>query len=135
MARADFGWAIVRLGFGLSLAFFHGYAKLFHGGHAAVAGIVEKLGFPVPVAFGWAAGLAEFAGGLLLAVGLATRPAAIAIGITMGVALYHLRQEPIASSELALLYLAVVVMALLVGGGRFSLDRSLRLRLPLEPRS
>ena len=47
---------------------------------------VGNLGFPFPVVFAWAAVLAEVVGGLLLALGLFTRPAALSIVATMLVA-------------------------------------------------
>ena len=73
------------------------------------------------------AGLAEFAGGILLAIGLCTRPAAFFILCTMGVAagIAH-SDDPYRDKELALLFGAVAVMFLLAGSGRFSVDRLLR---------
>jgi uncharacterized membrane protein YphA (DoxX/SURF4 family) len=40
---------------------------------------IEGMGMPAPVLFAWLAALAEFAGGLLLAVGLLTRPTALVV--------------------------------------------------------
>ncbi len=131
MRRADLAWAIVRITFGLSLCLFHGYAKVFGGGVQGLTGAVANLGFPHASLFAWAAALSELAGGALLALGLATRPAAAFIAFTMGVALYSHRAE-LAHGELALLYLVVAVFALVAGGGAFSLDTRLRLRLPVE---
>lgn len=132
---SELGWAITRVVFGASLALFHGYAKVFEGGAQKLAGGVAELGLPLPHVFAWAASIAEFFGGLLVALGLLTRPAAAMCAVTMIVALYRHRADPFAYSELALLYLAVMVMALLVGGGRFSLDRFLGLRNPFGRRT
>src|SRR4051812_36018328 len=66
----DLALLILRVSFGFALALTHGRAKL-----AAPTRFFEGLGkhgFPLPVLFGWAAILSEFAGGLLLAVGLLT---------------------------------------------------------------
>ena len=105
---------------------------------------VESLGFPLPGLFAWAAALAEFLGGLCVALGLGTRVAAALAGFTMFVAaflrhhaLQHLlvavgamraSEETVRSwgnPELALLYLVVFGTLVLTGGGRFSLDHLL----------
>lgn len=132
---SELGWFITRVVFGASLALFHGYAKVFEGGAERLAETVAGLGFPLPHVFAWAASVAEFFGGLLVALGLLTRPAAALCAGTMIVALYRHRVDPFARSELALLYLAVMVMALLVGGGKFSLDRFLGIRNPFARRT
>jgi putative oxidoreductase len=132
---SDAGWAATRFIFGSSLALFHGYGKVFEGKVHGLASAVAAMGFPAPTAFAWSASIAEFLGGILVALGLLTRPAATACALTMLVALYQLRTEPLAKAELALLYLAVMVLAILVGGGRFSLDRFVRMRSPVQRRT
>lgn len=127
---SELAWAFTRFVFGASLAFFHGYDKVFNGKVYSLAGGVRDLGFPFPLFFAWAASLAEFFGGLFVALGFLTRPAAGFCAFTMMVALYRHRVDPFAKSELALLYFSVFVLALLVGGGRFALDRTLGLRNP-----
>lgn len=126
---SELGWGLVRVVFGGSLAFFHGYAKVFGGKVAGLAGTVADLGLPFPHFFAWAASLSEFAGGLLVAVGLATRPAAAFCATTMLVALYRHRADPIDRMELALLYFSVMLLAVLHGGGRFALDRFISTRV------
>jgi putative oxidoreductase len=133
-ARAELGWLIVRVTFGVSLAFFHGYSKVFLGGASGLVATLGNMGLPAPLFFAWCAALAEFAGGLLVAAGLATRYAALAVAFTMSVALYHHRDDPVRQWELALLYLAPMVAAALIGGGRYSLDSWIRLRWPIERR-
>lgn len=121
-ALADVGLLLLRLFTGLALAFAHGFGKV-PPSEGFVASVVE-MGFPAPEAFAWAAGLSEFAGGLLLAVGLLTRPAALMIAITMAVAAFVRHAgDPFSSQEKALLFLAVAVAFLFVGSGRYSLDR------------
>lgn len=44
---------------------------------------IADMGFPAPQSFAWAAGLLEFGGDILLALGLMTRPASLLIGVTM----------------------------------------------------
>jgi putative oxidoreductase len=121
MRHVDLAWALVRVVFGLSLAVFHGWGKV-SGGVDKLVGTVEKLGFPYPEVFAWCAALAEFGGGLLVALGLLTRPAAAAAAFTMMVALYNHRVDPFAKSEMALLYLSVMLAAVLLGSGRYGVD-------------
>ena len=125
-ARADAGLLVLRVFVGLGLALGHGMGKMppserFIGG-------VAGMGFPAPALFGWAAGLAEFAGGLLLALGLLTRPSAFFILPTMLVAAF-LREGPsFGDKEKALLYAAAAVLFVLAGAGRYSLDALIRRR-------
>ncbi|MBI3183379.1 MAG: DoxX family membrane protein [Myxococcales bacterium] len=129
---AQIGWAIVRVVFGLSMAFFHGYGKVFEGRTAGLARTVAELGLPAPSFLAWLAALAELGGGLLVALGLATRYAAASVCAVMLVALYRHLPEGIAKMELAALYLSVMLMAVAAGGGRYSLDTFARLQLPIS---
>lgn len=123
----DFGLLLLRLFAGASLALAHGINKL-PPSERFVGGVVD-MGFPAAPAFAWAAGMAETFGGLLLAIGLLTRPAAFFIVVTMAVAAF-LRQagDPFVERELALLYGAVAMQFLFTGPGRLSLDALLRNR-------
>ncbi len=121
----NIGLALLRIFTGLALAFGHGLGKI-----PPSAGFVEgvgKLGFPVPEFFAWAAGLSEFAGGILLAVGLLTRPAAFFILITMLVAaLIRHAADPFAVKEKALLFAGIALLFVLVGAGKYGVDALLR---------
>lgn len=121
------GLLVLRVFAGVSLALAHGLGKLPPSARF-VAGVGE-MGFPFPLLFAWAAALSEFGGGLLLAAGLLSRPAALFIAITMGVAAF-VRQagDPFVERELALLYGAVAVTLLLTGAGRYSVDARLARR-------
>jgi putative oxidoreductase len=119
----DLGLLILRLFAGLSLALAHGITKLppspqFMSG-------VEKLGFPGQAA--WLSAFAEFVGGLALAAGFLTRPAALLIAINLSVAgfLQH-AADPYQRKELPFLFLSVALMFLFVGAGRFSVDRVIK---------
>ena len=126
-ALADAGLLLLRLYAGLSMALTHGLDKI-PVSEAFAAGVGE-MGFPLPGLFAWAAALAEFAGGLLLALGLVTRPAALSLLITMAVAAFIRNSgNPFSDREMALLYGAVAVLFLLTGAGRFSADAFLRRR-------
>jgi putative oxidoreductase len=107
----------------------HGAAKLFTGRMPAFTETVAGLGFPLPAAFAYAAAGAEFCGGVLLALGLATRVAALLVLITMTVAAF-LRHgaQPFRARELALAYAAMTFALGFTGAGRFSLDHLLTRR-------
>lgn len=122
--RADLGLLVLRVGFGLTLAFGHGLGKL-PPSDGFVAN-TASLGFPLPVLFAWAAALSEFAGGLLVAVGLLTRPAALFVAITMSVAFFVQHgADPFSDKELAFVFLIWAVGMLLTGPGRYSVDARL----------
>ena len=79
------------------------------------------------------AGSAEFFGGLALIAGLLVRPAALALAVTMLVALVkvHLSRGLFMSNngyEYALALLAVTVSLVISGAGRASLDKLLSQR-------
>ena len=82
----DIGLLMLRLFTGLALALAHGINKL-PPTDRFVVGVVD-MGFPIPAFFAWASGLTEFGGGLLLAAGLFTRPAAFFIAVNMAVATF-----------------------------------------------
>jgi putative oxidoreductase len=103
----------------------HGAQKLFGlFGRDAVDALVSQMGL---------AGVLEFWGGLLIVLGLATRPVALLLFIEMVWAYLQVHAPrsgvPIVNGgELALLYAAVWLFLALVGGGRFSIDGWIRRR-------
>ena len=121
------GLLVGRLMFGLIMAFAHGMGKV-----PPPQGLVDgvtAMGLPFPGFLAWSAGLAEFAGGLLIAAGLLTRPAALLWIVTMLVAAFVAHgADPFQKKELALLYLSFSVVLLGLGGGKFSLDNLLARR-------
>ncbi|MBX2942468.1 MAG: DoxX family protein [Cyclobacteriaceae bacterium] len=120
----DLGLLILRIGTGLFIAFGHGLGKM-PPSEGFISG-VEKLGFPMPSFFGWMAGLSEFLGGLLIALGLFTRPAAFFIVCTMATAAFiRHAEDPFGTKEKALLYLTVGLCLMLTGGGKYSVSKVL----------
>ena len=109
----------------------HGAQKLFglFGGYGLeVTGqfFASKLG--LPASFALLAGLIECVGGLMLALGLATRAVAVLVFGVMAVAVVsvHLPNGFFWTSggyEYPLLWAVVALSYALRGGGRFSLDR------------
>ena len=121
------GLLVLRLSTGVGIAILHGYVKVFGGGHAWIAQDAAKLGLPMPEAMGWASSLTEFLGGILIAVGLGTRPAAFLLLINMSVAVFmHHAPDvltPGSGKELALAFWTAALTLTLTGGGSFALDR------------
>ena len=101
-------------------------------------GLTKLLNFPVgqmnntsPMTLGGIAGILELVGGVLLILGLFTRPVAFILSGMLAVAYFiaHAPQGfyPIYNGgELAVLYCFVLLYLAAVGGGSVSLDRSIR---------
>ena len=136
-APGDFGLLVLRVAFGTYIAL-HGWGKIYSDGNFGIMPQlvegVSAMGFPAPTAFAWMAALTEFVGGILVVLGLLTRPAALALVFNMCVAAFVAHGDDpwyapgARSKENALLYLAPFVLLLLVGAGRFAVDRPLRPR-------
>ena len=118
------GLLVMRIFSGLFMAFGHGLRKV-PPSEGFINGAGE-MGFPVPAFFAWMAGLSEFAGGILIAIGLFTRPSAFLMGATMFVAGFIRHgADPFGRKELALIYLVIAVMMVLTGPGKYSVDKVL----------
>ena len=125
--RADVGDLFLRAFAGLTMAITHGYPKLDAEYAKGMVAAASSAGFPLPTFFAWAAILSELLGGLLLAVGLLTRPAAFFLASTMFVAAFRIHAaDPFEKKEMALLYLAISLCYLLRGAGRLSADHVIR---------
>ncbi len=128
---ASVGLLLLRLFAGLALALAHGIRKL-----PPSEGFVERVGafpFPGPGEFwAWMSGFAEFGAGILVAIGLLTRPAAALVVLNMiVVVVFGHAGDPFGRRELPLLFLFVFLMYGLVGGGRYALDSLIRGRTRL----
>lgn len=122
---SEIGHTVLRVFTGLTIAFGHGLGKIPPADWFIK--IVSDLGFPVPHLFAWSAGLAEFLGGILIAVGLMTRPASLMLFATMMVAAFGQHAaDPFAKKELALLYGAISFYFMLRGSGRISIDHKIK---------
>lgn len=118
---ADAGLLVLRVFAGISLMWAHGRGKM-PPSEQFIDGVGE-MGFPVPIVFAWGASLAEYAGGVLLALGFLTRPAAFMILCTMTVAaLVRHQDDAYGVKERALLYGVVALAFLFIGAGRISVD-------------
>jgi putative oxidoreductase len=124
---ANAGLALLRIFAGVALAASHGLGKLppseqFIGG-------VTNLGFPAPAFFAWAAALAEFLGGVFIALGLFTRISSFFIVCVMLTAILGTHaNDPFQRKELAFFYLFTALCFLLKGASDWSIDAFLRKR-------
>lgn len=121
----EINMTMLRISAGLLMAYLHGLGKIPPS--EKLIGAIASMGFPVPDLFAWLAGLAELIGGLMLAIGLLTRPAALFFSITMFVAAFgkHLH-DPWEVKELSLLYLFIGLIFLSKGSGRISIDHFIK---------
>ena len=122
-------YAVFRLCVGLSMALGHGWGKF-----AKIEGfggsVESQLGLPMGEALAWFAALIEFVGGLAIAIGLVTRPFAMALGLLMLVAYigWHAGAPYTGDGggEKAALYLFACVLISSFGSGKYGVDDRLR---------
>lgn len=119
-------YALLRIVAGAALIV-HGYPKIQDP--MKLVGMVESLGF-VPGAF-WGPALAatEFFGGILLVLGLLTRPAALGATIVLLVTVYFhwiVQSQGWAGSEKSILWAAMTFLIFTRGAGAFSIDGRLK---------
>ena len=106
-------------------------AYLEHGTSWTLFEEVSGMHFPAPFPSAVAATLVQFICSLFVIVGLYTRiNAALLICALSGAILQNLLagRDP----QLAILYMLVVVTLMLIGGGRFSLDKKLLTNSKIE---
>lgn len=120
-------WLLVRVAAGAMLIP-HGAQKLFGlwGGDMAgtIAGFA-RLG--LAPAFAWYIGSLEFIGGILLVLGLFTRPAAVLVAGFMAVAVFHVHWPngffwTKAGFEYPLMWMMLALALAIRGAGPYSLD-------------
>ncbi|MFG0250610.1 MAG: DoxX family protein [Phycisphaeraceae bacterium JB051] len=118
----DLGMLLPRIMVGFVM-FFHGTQKLFgwFGGYGVdgTAGFFQQLGIPFPKFNVYMAGGTELFGGILLALGLATRPAATLLTFTMIVAIVTAHRSAFAAANGGMEYpltLAVVTLGYAIAG-------------------
>lgn len=120
------GLLVLRIGIGVSF-FFHGLPKLT-GGVETWTGIGSTMGMLginfAPAFWGFMAACAETIGGVLFALGLFFRPAALMLVFTMMVALImHVgKGDSFLVYSHALESLIVFISAIVTGAGKYSVD-------------
>ena len=118
------GYAIMRLTSGAMLAT-AGWAKVFGGGMPAHITQLHRLGIEPAVPLGYFTGGLEFFGGLMIAVGLLTRPVALMVFIEMLVILVTVMIPRGTGYQTTVIWIGVYLLIMLRGGGRASLDHLL----------
>lgn len=104
----------------------HGWGKLFGGGLAGTAEFFASVGYEPAYVLALAVGLLEVFGGLMLALGLLTRPVAVAVAVFMANAvIFHSANGFLWTQggyEYPLMWGVAALFFAVRGGGRFSLD-------------
>ena len=121
MKRLSLGLLLLRVGFGGSMIYGHGWDKLINFS-------ARMESFPDPFHIGSPVSLAlvvfaELFCSVFVVAGLATKFAVVPLIINMSVALLFVHfNDPFAKQELATLYLLSAVILLLTGPGQYSID-------------
>ena len=107
----------------------HGYGKVF-GGIDGTAGFFKSVGIEPALYFAWYVGLAEFVGGICVALGLLTRVFSIQLVIILAVATFYIHLPNgflwiKGGYEYPLLWMLIMIAITFRGGGEFSLDSQL----------
>ena len=126
----SFGFLLLRLSIGIMLIH-HGYEKLENIENFADA-FVRPLHLPFPIVSSYFAAFSEIVGSWLVIFGLGTRLGALAILGTISFAIYHALVTSgfnIYLLELLVLYWGGAACIVLNGGGNFSIDHLIKLRL------
>ena len=119
-----FGALLMRLALGVSMAV-HGYGRVVpHGALNHYVQYIASLGMPHWL--GYVSAYTEFAGGILLIVGLLTRLTAALIAINMLVAFFYVGiHQGFGIYNYILALVALGVMLTFYGAGALALDRKI----------
>lgn len=104
----------------------HGYSKILNP--LGSSGMVESLGFYPGVLWSPLLAATEFFGGILIAIGLLTRPAAFAATIVLAVTVYFhwiVRDEGLSGAEKSILWTAITLYFTIRGANSQSVDAKL----------
>jgi putative oxidoreductase len=123
----DFGILLLRVGVGLGFVLIHGWPKIYGGPElwTRLGGSMGNFGITfAPQLWGAMSAFAEFGGGMLLILGLLTRPVAFILAFDMVVAsaTHFAKLDPWVVASHPLKLIAVFVALIFTGAGRYSLD-------------
>jgi uncharacterized membrane protein YphA (DoxX/SURF4 family) len=130
-------WLLFRLHIGITIAFSAGLPKMT--GFSAPDWFIKQVAdlgfrFPSPALWATIAAWGEFFGGILIAIGLFTRFAALQLAFQFFVIAYiwYNEPEPLTGMYFQQLYFFSYLLAMAAGGGRYSLDALIARRLRLS---
>jgi putative oxidoreductase len=130
---ANFALLVLRLWIGLEMLILHGTDKLMHFSKYQ-AQFIDPFGIGVTASLSLSI-FAEFFASLLLILGLLTRFGALVLIINMTVAfvaVHHGKLSGEHAGELAFVYLMAYVVIFFAGPGRFSADKIIFGKRPLQ---
>lgn len=137
----DLGLLMIRLMLG-TVGVFHGSQKLFFGvfggsGMKPFIDTLTSLKVPAPQVSAYLAAIAEFGGGIMIALGIFPRLAALPLAFTMLVAAFMVHGKAFSAQNQGMEYpltLAVMALAIAVAGpGRFAIMGSGGRSAPRRP--
>ncbi len=104
----------------------HGWGKLTGNPSLEMfSGMVENIGFPMPMFFAWVVALTEFLGGLALILGIFVRPAGVLLSIVMLVAFGMVKKFALPAGDADFALLGIAVALAIAGPGHLSLAHKL----------
>ena len=118
------GYVVLRATSGAVMATF-GWAKLFGGGMGRDIELFHQLGIEPASLFAHFTSSLEFFGGLMIVLGLLTRPVAALLLGELLVILTAVMIPRGAGYQLTVVWIGVFLVIVLRGGGRISVDRLL----------
>jgi len=125
--RHDAGLLLLRLFSGYLMIVNHGYRKITGGPERweRIGGAMEQFGIDfLPTFWGFMASFSESVCAFLLIFGLFTLPASFLLSVTMFVAAYgHVLDGE--NAEKAFIFGAIYLAVMIMGPGKYSLDRKL----------
>ena len=121
--NVDLGLLVLRVALGVQMLYGHGWEKFMTFAEKS-ATFPDPMGVGPKVSLGLAV-FGEVVCAGLLALGLFTRAAAVALVVTMGVAFFAVHKGALSgpqSGEMAFLYLVGFTAIFLAGPGQYSID-------------
>ncbi len=115
-----------RVTLGILIMAFHGAPKVLEGKMGGMIEDLTTLGWPMPTVQAFMASYIEFAGGILLILGLFTRPVAAAMVVLFAIITFvYLGQDPFIAKEKAFVFLMMSIYVFWAGPGTWSVDHFL----------
>jgi putative oxidoreductase len=113
----------------------HGWQKFTEWGLSGTGAAFDQMGVPLPTVSAWFAAIVELVGGVALIAGIAVPVVGLLLALDMigAFLIVHISNGLFVSGngyELVLALASTAVLFVVVGGGRYSVDRLIAPRLP-----